>query len=184
MTVEDMLGLSDAYMTLADNYYVYNDPTQPGRMIYIPTDMDTSLGSGIIDIALMLSGNYSEHPGFLMRPLTTKLFANQELLSSYQDKFKNLSQNLIHPSIMNPFIDDIVQVIRNDVEWDQTLPRLGQTSTVNLASTAGQGQNLTGLLPPGFMTHSGNVTIDTSTVNGVKRFLSEKSANIRAFYNL
>lgn len=185
MAVEDLLGLSDAYMTLADNYYVYNDPKKPGRMIYIPTDMDTSLGISLFDDDLMRSGNYSEHPGFNLRPLTSKLFSNPELLTSYQDKFKNLSQTLVHPSIMDPFIDNIVQVIQPDVEWDQTLPRLGQADAqgIDLESVTQMG-NLSDFLPPGFKMNLTALQDNNLTVESVKGFLTEKSTNVRAFYNV
>lgn len=187
MAVENLLGFSDGYMTLADNYYVYNDPKNPGRMIYIPTDMDTTIGISLFDDKMMRSGNYSEHPGFNLRPLTRKLFSNSELLTSYQDKLKKMSQSLVNPTIMNPFIDNILEIIKNDVEWDQTLPRLGNASAqpgLDMSNVTQIG-NLTDFLPPGFKTNlSELMSADTSTVDSVKGFLSDKSNNVRAFYNL
>jgi spore coat protein CotH len=184
MAVEDMLGFSDGYMTMADNYYVYNDPENPGRMIYIPTDMDTTLGISLFETSLMESGNYSEHPGFNLRPLTSKLFSNRGLLRSYQDKFKKLSQSLVNPSVMDPFIDNIVQVIQPDVDWDLTLPRLGEASVqgLNISGIDTMG-NFSDFLPPGFKTNLSDMG-NVGTVDSVKEFLSEKSTNVRAFYNV
>ncbi|KAG1062439.1 hypothetical protein G6F42_027426 [Rhizopus arrhizus] len=51
MAVENLLGFSDAYMTLFNNFYVYNDPRNPGRYIYIPADLDTTIGIALLQHA-------------------------------------------------------------------------------------------------------------------------------------
>ncbi|CEP09735.1 hypothetical protein [Parasitella parasitica] len=194
MAIEDLLGFSDAYMTMADNYYVYSEPDSK-RMIYMPADLDTSIGSSIFLKSYMLDGNYSNHPGFSLRPLTKKLFANQEFLNKYQGFRLQFTESLINPTVMNPFIDSLVGMIYSDVEWDKSLPRLGYTFT-NL--TLDDLANLPGFdsfFPPGFekdheissrnqtFLEAVGGTINSTSQQSVKQFIANKSANVIAFYN-
>lgn len=196
MAVENLLGFSDAYMTLADNFYIYNDPKSPGRFIYIPADLDTTIGIALYELDYLLTGNYSEHPGFNIRPLTSKLFSNQILLDYYQHILLNLTQQLINPNTMNPFIDSVVSMIYPDVEWDQTLPGMGtfQIPPIdNMDPGAGGNATSNPILGPGFRTNWTDVpqTFDSAlngptnstTMESVKGFIAKKSANILAFYN-
>ncbi|KAI8636405.1 coth protein-domain-containing protein [Parasitella parasitica] len=196
MAIEDLLGFSDAYMTLLNNFYVYNDPKSPGRYIYIPADLDTTIGTALYELEYLLSGNYSEHPGFNIRPLTSKLFSNQIMANQYQQIILNLTQQLVNPNIMNPFIDSVVKMIYPDVEWDQTLPGMG---TFHLPSTEdlnpGGAENTTSnpIFGPGFRTNwtdvpqtfesSLNGPTNSTTTESVKGFIAKKSANVLAFYN-
>lgn len=193
MALENVLGLADSYLTLADNFYIYSDPVS-GRMIYFPADFDGSLGTTTFDPKLMLSGNYSEHPGFTLRPLTRHLYANDIMLGNYQTTLLNLSQNLINPNVINPFIDNVVNMIADDVAWDKTLPRLGKY--IDLSSGGVGAFNVADpairqYIPDGFSISSNftNNATETSAdsnspVDEVKAFLYQKSANIISFYNV
>lgn len=203
MAVENLLGFSDAYMTLFNNFYVYNDPKNPGRYIYIPADLDTTIGIALFELEYLLSGDYSKHPGFSSRPLTSKLFSNQIMLDHYQHVLLNLTQQLINPTTMYPFIDSVVEMIYPDVEWDQTLPGMGMFIPPDLGNMdpgavgGGSGGNDTGysfpVIGPGFRTNwtdvpqtfnsSLNGPTNSTTAESVKGFIARKSANILAFYN-
>ncbi|KAI8645156.1 coth protein-domain-containing protein [Parasitella parasitica] len=194
MAIEDLLGFSDAYMTLVNNFYLYNDPRFPGRYIYIPADFDTTIGNSLYTMDALLSGNYSQHPGFGMRPLTSKFFSNQILLEQYQHVLLGLTQRLINPTIMFPFVDSIVRMIYPDIEWDQSLPGVGRFEKFPLPDKTSD-TNSTLRLPfaPGVNTHRESVplTFDASlngptnstTTESVKGFITKKSANVLAFYS-
>ncbi|KAI8635953.1 coth protein-domain-containing protein [Parasitella parasitica] len=194
MAIEDLLGFSDAYMTMADNFYVYSEP-ESKRMIYMPADLDTSIGSSIFLKSYMLEGNYSNHPGFELRPLTKKLFANQEFLKHYQGLLLKFSETLINPTVMNPFIDSLVGMIYPDVEWDQSLIRLGYTYTNLTLENISSLPGVDNFFPPGFdMEHATSPsnqtfhdsvggTINSTSQQSVKQFIANKSANVIAFYN-
>lgn len=199
MAVENLLGLSDAYMTMANNYYLYKDPQQSGRITYIPADFDTSIGKSLFNLSMMTSGNYAEHPGVFLRPLTKHLLSYPSYSKLYQDLLLNISVALINPSVLNPYIDSIVNMIRTDVEWDTQLPKLGKKVIPNFGK-----QNFTEVVelltrnsPPGFRfagTSLGQGTYNTSldnAINGtypdeyllsVKGFITKKSAAIITFY--
>lgn len=195
MALENLLGFSDAYMTLVDNYYLYSNPKAPGQMIFISSDLDTSLGISLYNMTMMISGNYSEHPGFTFQPLTKKFFSNEAFSMSYQQMLINLTKNLINPAIMNPFIDAIVEMIRVDVEWDDTLERLGTYIIPPIGdsqnSSAGDASDL-GLFPPGLRSNWSDVpqTFDSAvngpsnstTMESVKGFILRKSSAVLGFY--
>jgi hypothetical protein len=182
-------------MTLANNYYIYSDPNASGRMIYFPADLDTTLGIALFKLELIISGNYSVYPGFSIRPLTTKLFANPVMLDEYQKKLLNLTQTLINPTVMNPFIDSAIKMLYPDIEWDAILPNFGQFQM----PTAGNGDNNGGpikfpsFFPDGLRSNWSDVpqTFDSAlngptnstTMESVKVFIQRKSAAILAFYN-
>jgi spore coat protein CotH len=189
MALEDLLGFSDAYMTLADNYYLYNDPKNPGRMIYIPSDLDTTIGTTVFELDLMLSGDYAKHPGFNLRPLTRHLFSNPDILQKYKNTILKLAKELVHPSIMMPRIDSVVNMIYTDVEWDQSLERMGKNLERTLETMP---VKQTGI-PPGMkktndfysrfpFNQSVNGPLNNTNVESVKGFINRKIDAVLAFY--
>lgn len=122
MLAEDLL----LCMTFANIFYLYKDPNRAGRLTYFASDMDTTISITFIKLYLMISGDYARHPGIFRRPLTTKLLEYKPCLDRYQELFLNLTKTLINPSILNPYIDSLVNMIRADVEWDNSLPRIGK----------------------------------------------------------
>ncbi|GAA5798493.1 hypothetical protein HPULCUR_003897 [Helicostylum pulchrum] len=195
MAIEDVLGLSDGYMTVANNFYLYRDPNQNNRFTYIAADMDSTLGNGIYQLDLMLSGNYSEHPGFFFRPLTRKIFSYPNYLNKYKEYILKFTQTLVNPSIMFPYIDSVVDMIRPDVEWDQSLPRAGGRVTEPFGENNQQVviDFLTRYSPPGLVPSidNRNKSLDAA-INGpyrtddsidLKGFIRGKNANVLSFYN-
>lgn len=192
MALENLLGFSDGYMTMADNYYMYSDPKEAGRMIYIPSDLDTTIGIALFDMDMMISGNYTAHPGLTFRPLTRKFFSYDYFSTPYQGLLLNLTQNLVSPTIMNPFIDSVVNMIRTDVEWDDHLIKMGKFVMPPVGND--QNYNFTlGMFPPGFRLNwtdvpqtfesSINGPTNSTTMESVKGFIARKSEAILAFYN-
>ncbi|KAI8970669.1 coth protein-domain-containing protein [Pilobolus umbonatus] len=125
MAMENLLGLTDAYMSFANNYYLYRDPAQNNRYTYIPVDMDTSLGIFTFGKEQLMTGDYKKHPGFTYRPLTKKLFSIKEFEDSFLNKLKTINKKLVGSRALTKNIDAVVKMITLDVEWDQTLPRMG-----------------------------------------------------------
>ncbi|KAI9480423.1 MAG: coth protein-domain-containing protein [Benjaminiella poitrasii] len=194
MAIEDLLGLSDAYMTMADNYYLYQDPNQNNKFTYIPADIDTSLGICMFNISLMTSGNFIEHPGLPYRPLTKKLLSYKSYIERYEGMLNMFSKELVNPSVIFPFIDDVIRMIRPEVEWDQSLPRVGNRTLPNDPLFQDPAVFLDNMLP-GFLATDQliifNETFDEaiegfSTDNNtlsVKPFIQQKYDRITQLYN-
>lgn len=198
MAIENLLGLSDAYMTLADNYYLYRDPNENNRYTYIPSDLDTTVGVSLYKLPLMLSGNYSEHPGVFFRPLTNKLLSYQKYLDYYQELLLSFSKNLVNPTILNPYLDNVIHMIQADIEWDLTLERAGVFSfpEIPISNTTLQ-KMMESVCPPGIMfgvpddpTKSAinylvslNGPSPSNWSESVKPFIQKKYTAIVSFYN-
>ncbi|CAO3656949.1 unnamed protein product [Mucor hiemalis] len=192
MALENLLGFSDGYMTMANNFYLYEDPNS-GRMTYMPSDLDTTLGICLYDINMLLTGNYTVFPGLTFRPLTKKFFSYPAFSKPYEQLLLNLTQNLINPTIMNPFIDSVVDMLRSDIQWDLSLPKLGEYKIMPFANLS--GIDLSDIFPPGFRTDwsdlevpqtfesSLNGPINSTTMESVKGFIKRKSDAIIAFYS-
>ncbi|KAI8148960.1 coth protein-domain-containing protein [Fennellomyces sp. T-0311] len=126
MALEVLLGYSDGYIAMIDNYYLYQDGVDSQRFIYIPSDLDLTFGSTMIKLTDMLSGDYRTYPGLLARPLTSQFLRVPQFKEQYETLLKDLVRELVNPDIMNPFIDDTAEMIREDVTWDWTLPPLSR----------------------------------------------------------
>jgi hypothetical protein len=199
MALEDLLGNSDAFMAIGNNYFLYADPERSGRMVYLPYDFDTSIGLSMFNMGLMLSGNYSDHPGFYFRPLTRKLFSNPDIAEQYQHTILKLATELVHPSIIIPRIDSVANMIREDVAWDETLERVGSLPEISLedivnTNDLGYDYIKEYFYPPGYETEhveldlsstfdqAINGPINAKNVDSVKGFITKKNNRVSEFY--
>lgn len=145
MALEVLLGYSDGYLTMVDNYYVYQN-LQTNKFFWIPSDMDLTLGSTMFNISDMWSGNYQTFPGIEMRPLTMQMLKVPQFQQTYNELLKNLTNALVNPAKTNDFINDIVGMITEDVAWDKTLPRVGSDIMSSLMSGLNNGNNTSSIL--------------------------------------
>lgn len=145
MALEVLLGYSDGYLTMVDNYYVYQN-LQTKKFFWIPSDMDLTLGSTMFNISDMWSGDYQTFPGIEKRPLTTQMLKVPQFQQTYNELLKNLTNALVNPAKTNDFINDIVGMITEDVAWDKTLPRVGTDIMSSLMSGLNNANNTSSIL--------------------------------------
>ncbi|ORY91325.1 coth protein-domain-containing protein [Syncephalastrum racemosum] len=202
MALEVLVGYSDGYLSLADNYYLYQDVNHGKRMIYIPSDLDMTFGSGILNMTRMLDGNPQVYPGLELRPLMNQILRVPEFQTEFQDLIKNLTQHLVNPKVMNQTIDDTVAMLQEDVAWDQQLPRLNGMNISALQNQELEGSSLGINLPEtidnatvmDFMSRVGSNNITYmqavngptghSSLAGVKEWIAKKSANTARHFNI
>ncbi|KAI8372910.1 coth protein-domain-containing protein [Radiomyces spectabilis] len=122
MVIEILLGFADGYIVSSNNYFLYDNPDDD-RFVYLPSDLDMTMGSTFLDFAPMLSGNYEDYPGFLERPLL-KLLWVPEFRHQFEKLLLKVCEELLNPEVLNSRIDALIDLVREDVEWDKTLPRL------------------------------------------------------------
>ncbi|KAI8640403.1 coth protein-domain-containing protein [Parasitella parasitica] len=154
MALEVLLGFSDGYNSMADNYYLYENP-KAGNFFYIPSDMDLTMGSTIFKLADMWSGNYSTFPGMGNRPLMRQILEVPEFKQQFEQLLVNMSQSLTNPTVVNNRIDDIVDMITEDVAWDQSLPRVGANLISQMGSAINSNSSFT------------NASVDSAAANVV-----------------
>jgi hypothetical protein len=92
-------------------------------------DFDTTLGNGVLEVNDMWSGNYTQYPGFAIRPLVQKLIKVPAFKSHFEHLLLKAAQQLISPASTNPRINGLVKMLRQDVEWDVSLPRMNKGNT-------------------------------------------------------
>ncbi|ORZ18671.1 coth protein-domain-containing protein [Absidia repens] len=128
--IEIVGGLSDGYIANANNFFLYDNLAER-RFTYLAADFDTTLGNTFVKLEDMWSGNYSQYPGFSMRPLAQKMIQVPEFKAQFEQLLLNTTQRLIDPEFINPRIDDLVKMIRQDVEWDIGLPKMNPNATID-----------------------------------------------------
>ncbi|CAO3612314.1 unnamed protein product [Mucor fragilis] len=140
MALEVLLGYSDGYFAMADNYYVYQN-LEAGNYFYIPSDMDLTFGSTMFSLNDMWSGNYSTFPGLETRPLMKKMLQVPQFNKQYNELLTNFTSMLINPNKTNDRINNLVDMLQEDVAWDKTIPRVGDNLFGQIDPTAAGGNN-------------------------------------------
>ncbi|KAF7728414.1 hypothetical protein EC973_006092 [Apophysomyces ossiformis] len=125
MALEIALGFSDGYIADVDNYYLYHDRRNK-QFVYLPSDTDISMGSSIMNISNMWDGDYHHYPGMtLRRPLFQKMLAVPEFKEAFEALLIKICKTTFDPQVVDPYIDGLTNMIREDVAWDKQLPRSG-----------------------------------------------------------
>ncbi|KAI9258887.1 coth protein-domain-containing protein [Phascolomyces articulosus] len=196
LAMEILLGFSDGYFTLANNFYLYQNGLDSEQFVFIPADVDTTLGLTIVKMADMLSGNYSTFPGFNMRPLMPQLLQVPELKERYEHLIQQLSLHVVTPDVFDSVIDATVNMIRQDVEWDMRLPKL---STFDWSTVPPFDFGPEGAMYPldnetitDAMSRTEPITFDMAvngptgsiSLAGVKEYIARSNKAIKSFYNL
>ncbi|CEG69286.1 hypothetical protein RMATCC62417_05386 [Rhizopus microsporus] len=125
MALEILNGYNDGYIYNANNYYFYQDPSS-NKYIYIPSDLDMTLGFALGDIRPLITGNYSTFPQIYNRPLTNKMLQVPEFKQQFEETLMNVTKLLVNPTVTNGFINSLVEMIQEDVAWDAQVPRMGR----------------------------------------------------------
>ena len=200
MAFEILLGFSDGYFTLVNNFYVYQNGLDSEQFVYVPADVDTTLGLTIAKMADMLTGNYSTFPGFNKRPLMPQLLQVDDLKDRFEHLLQELSVHVVNPSVMDPVIDATISMIRQDVEWDATLPGLGKFDwSTNTNSSLDLLNGFEGDIYPldkptimDALSIKEHISLDLAvngptghiSLAGVKEFIGNSNKAIKSFYNL
>ncbi|CAO3665731.1 unnamed protein product [Rhizopus stolonifer] len=124
MALEVLLGYGDGYLTMCDNFYLYQHPDTK-QFTYIPSDLDLTLGNTFFKQSDMISGNYSRIPAIYTRPLFINMMRIPEFKQRFEWLIQDINQRLIDPALMFSHYKRIVDLIAEDVAWDQKLPKVG-----------------------------------------------------------
>lgn len=88
----------------------------------------------------MWSGNYSTFPGLEIRPLMKQMMKVPDFQQSYNHLLMDISNTLVNPEKTNKYIDDLVDMISEDVAWDQTLMRVGENIMANIIPKSNENE--------------------------------------------
>jgi hypothetical protein len=125
-------------------------------------------------------GNYSNFPGLVERPLTSRLLAVPAFKKELDNLVYNLTRDLVNTKILLPRINDLYTFLEQDVAWDKSLPRVGNNGLLSAL-----GVNFTFDQLP-FM-FGINGTIPDSPISnftmGIKNWIELRSTNLLTFIN-
>ena len=198
MALEVILGFSDGYNTVSDNFYVYQNGLNAEQFVYIPSDVDISLGSTFVKLSDMTSGDYRTFPGLLEQPLTKQFLRVPQYKERFEQILVELVSALVNPKILNQTIDDLAAMITEDVIWDKSLPRLGKTEIDILGNLT---SNISGNTSSFMKFVDAETAKDAAkrkpipfevavngptgyiSLTGVKEFVADSSSAILSFFN-
>ena len=122
----------DNYLFWADNYYLYrtaNKQTKDYRWYFISTDFHFTFGSDgftqQIKDTFYNQSAYNIEIDTVRQPLTKLLELDREVFTARIDGIiKETLKKAFNPAVLYPFIDSLVVMIKNDVQWDLLLGRV------------------------------------------------------------
>ncbi|KAI8882039.1 coth-domain-containing protein [Backusella circina FSU 941] len=123
MAMEILTSNSDGYFTMPNNYVLYDD-LENERLIFSGSDFDLTMGHGMYNVSSLSTGNYSEFPGFDIRPLP-KMLNVPIFKEEFDNLLINITRDLISSDVLMTRIDQLTEMLANDVEWDRSCVRKG-----------------------------------------------------------
>jgi hypothetical protein len=199
MAMEILLSNCDGYFTLANNYLLYDD-LENERLIFSGSDFDLTMG--LVFAPTVISGNYSEYPGFSERPLS-KMMNVPRFKNEFENLLLNITKGLVNNETLMPRIDQAYKMLTTDVEWDRSLPKKGRLALDSLLPGAGNqtsNMNMTNSTQPSNLTESdieeffrngipfeaaiyGPLPFNVSILLSLKEWITLRSDNILKFFN-
>lgn len=160
--VNNFLVNLDSYLGPGHNYFLYHRE-DIDKFIHLPWDMNEAFGTfrfGLNPGQLMNMPIFWDPPPPNFRPLVVRPFQIEEIRNIYRSIYAIILEEALHPDTLNPRIDELADLIREDVYADS----LKHFSSANFET------NLEEDLPAG----PNNVTF------GLKSFLEARYSIISA----
>lgn len=123
MAFEFLITGWDNYLSWGDNYYLYKCPMMH-HLVYIGWDMELTFGNSPFPKSVQLEGDYRHVEGIQNRPLTKALFRVPFFRNYFESALQKIVTSIFEPRKSFPVIDSLVEFLKDDVEWDQSLPRI------------------------------------------------------------
>ena len=174
LALEIVLSNSDGYFTMTNNYMLYDDLEQE-RMVFSEQDFDLTMGLTLFNATLMNIGNYTEFPGFTLRPLMPRMLRVPAFKEDFEHLLVNMTKGLVNLKTLETHIDQTAAMLTQDVAWDKTCTRMG-------TSLRRQGGHLANDSQVDFPTAINGPTNSTNHL-ALKEWLTLRSANLLHFLN-
>jgi len=126
MAMEYLGGNWDAYWWKGNNYFMYYNPAR-AIWQFIPTDFDSTFNDGNLPDVMT---DYKHFAASRLKrqgkdhPLVSKLILkNKEINALFEEILSSIVKNVFKPEVLNPRIDAYVDMIKDEVKWDLSIPR-------------------------------------------------------------
>jgi len=130
MAMEYMGGAVDNFWSRPGNYYLFKNLNfNDGEWLFLDSDFHYSFGIGGEGLNNYLACTIDEYASLNQEvPPERPLLDNIRKVKENEDYFKNIFIRLIntafHVDAVFPRLESLAELIREDVEWDLTLPRV------------------------------------------------------------
>jgi len=128
MVMEYFGGAVDNYWNKPGNYFIFKDPAK-NKWYFQDADFHFSFGVGG-DPINMLNTPIAQYPANAdvnkFRPPLDAIRSKPENEAKFKEMFDRLLKTSFHKEALFPRIDSLVELIREDVQWDFTIPRVNQ----------------------------------------------------------
>ncbi|KAI8991221.1 coth protein-domain-containing protein [Mycotypha africana] len=125
--LEVLIMDTDGYIANANNFVLYDD-LNADRLVMSDQDFDLSCGTILpqLNSTFMYSGNYSDFPGLLTQPLTSKMLKVPQFKDRFNQILRNYTKGLFANAAIQKRIDSLYNLLKEDVAWDKSLPPVGK----------------------------------------------------------
>lgn len=132
MALEFLLGFADGYLTVADNYFVYQTSPNSTQFIFLLWDIDLSLGStSLIDISQIEAGDWHKFTSAVTKRPLMKFLQVPEYANRFDQLIQELNDKLVNIDVLGQRIDETAAMLKEDVEWDKSCPRVSSAGLLN-----------------------------------------------------
>ena len=175
MALEMLMGFADGYLTVADNFFVYQTAPQSPKFVFILWDIDLIMGStALVKLSQMETGDWREFASTLTKRPLMNFLNVPEYAKRFDELIRELNDKLLNLDVLGQYIDDTVAMIQEDVAWDLSCPRVSHIPLIR-AHTLAVLAHLLGLID--------QTDVDASTVNDFGRRQSENDVGFMQAVN-
>lgn len=126
LALEVLLGHGDGYMGAAHNYMIYQDPAQHGRLVWLSSDLDQTMGNTLktpreCKLPFECLDRYGVFDQTDKRPLVHQLLKVRSFRKRFLRIFKDIHHALFKTNALTRHIISLQQLIEQEVAWDQKL---------------------------------------------------------------
>ena len=131
MVMEFLSGAVDNYWNRPGNYYIMKNMNDDGKWLFLDSDFHYTFGIGGSKLNKYLASTidgytsvYDEDGIGTSRPLLDNIRKNPENEKLFKEIFNRIINTAFHIDALFPRIDSLAELIREDAEWDYSLPRV------------------------------------------------------------
>ncbi|KAG1445469.1 hypothetical protein G6F56_009905 [Rhizopus delemar] len=129
--LELLLGHNDGYLGAAHNYLLYQDPEQEGKLVWLPSDLDQTMGNSLVpqidpkDIKSILGtiDQFGLLKNMSRRPLISQLLKVESIKKQFYQILTDYHHYLFETDAIKSHINYLKSLIQQDVQWDRNLKR-------------------------------------------------------------
>ncbi|KAI9487395.1 MAG: coth protein-domain-containing protein [Benjaminiella poitrasii] len=190
LAFEIIISDFDAYLSVSNNFMLYEDLVND-RFVMSSQDLDLIMGINAYSSDSIFRGNWTDYPGVTTKPLSSRLILVPEFKKEMDSLILNYTKELVNPDVMFPRIDDLYDMLKDEVAWDMSLPRVKNgfdmlsmnEETLKALDPNVSNETIQAITSGKLFELAVNGPLNMTTVTSLKEWLTLRSSNILTFFN-